>query len=44
VCQKPKVLLERSHAVPIRESRNHMRDIYKREKKLSNLKNNFIHD
>jgi hypothetical protein len=28
VCQKPKLLLERSHAVPIRESRNHMRHIY----------------
>lgn len=44
VCQKPKVLLERYHDVPIRESRNHMRDIYNREKKLSNWKNNFIHD
>jgi hypothetical protein len=44
VCQKPKVLLERSYAVPIRESSNHIRDIYNREKKLSNWKNNFIHD
>jgi hypothetical protein len=43
VCQKPKVLLERYHDVPIRESRNHMRDIYNREKKLSNWKNSFIH-
>ena len=34
--QKPKVLLERSNTVPSNsDSRNHMRDIYNRQKKLS---------
>lgn len=33
--QKPKVLLERSNVVSSSESRNHMRDVYNRRKKLS---------
>jgi hypothetical protein len=33
--QKPKVLLERSNVVSSKESRNHMRDVYNRKKKLS---------